>query len=170
MESYGYYTLTVCNPDYRLPKEEYSISRVGEEVNCMNKTVPVVISILVLGAGAYFVINRASAVSQNQMTAVVANATSTASMKSFTVSGTEFAFSPNTLSVNKGDTVKITFTNNGTLPHNFTITELAVKSKTIMPGQSDTVTFIADKAGTFVYFCSVPGHKDKGMVGTFTVI
>lgn len=93
----------------------------------------------------------------------------TGTVKSFAISGTEFAFSPNTLTVNKGDTVKVTLTNNGNYPHNFTITELNVQGKTISPGQSDTVTFTADKAGTFQYFCSVPGHKDKGMVGTITV-
>lgn len=91
------------------------------------------------------------------------------SVKEIAVSGSEFAFSPNTINVNKGDTVKVTFTNTGKFPHNFTISELNVASKTISPGQSDTVTFVADKAGTFTYFCSVPTHKDKGMVGTLTV-
>src|SRR5207248_1619757 len=33
--------------------------------------------------------------------------------KTFTVSGQNFSFSPNTLTVNKGDKVKITFTNSG---------------------------------------------------------
>jgi nitrite reductase (NO-forming) len=89
--------------------------------------------------------------------------------KSLTVSASEFAFSPSTLSVSKGDTVNITFTNTGKYPHNFTISELNVASKTIQPGQSDTVTFTADKAGSFQYICSVPTHKDKGMVGTLTV-
>jgi len=89
--------------------------------------------------------------------------------KEFTVVGTEFAFTPNTLMVAVGDTVKVTFTNNGTYPHNFTIDALNVKGKTIQPGQSDVVTFAATKAGTYQYYCSVPGHKDKGMVGTLTV-
>ncbi|HUD20108.1 MAG TPA: cupredoxin domain-containing protein [Patescibacteria group bacterium] len=89
--------------------------------------------------------------------------------KEFTVTGTEFAFAPNTLTVGAGDTVKVTFTNNGTYPHNFTIDALNVKGKTIQPGQSDTVTFTATKAGTYQYYCSVPGHKDKGMVGTLKV-
>ena len=65
-------------------------------------------------------------------------------VKSFTVSGTEFAFTPNTLSVNKGDTVKILFTNNGKFPHNFTITEFNVQSKTISHRESDTVIFTPD--------------------------
>ena len=93
----------------------------------------------------------------------------TGSVKEFMVKGTEFAFAPATMSVSKGDTVKVTFTNAGKYPHNFTITELNVQGKTIQPGQTDVVTFTADKAGTFKYFCSVPGHEDKGMVGTLTV-
>ena len=91
------------------------------------------------------------------------------SVKEFTVKGTEFAFAPSTMSVRRGDTVKVTFTNAGKYPHNFTITEFNVASKTIQPGQTEVVTFTADKAGTFKYFCSVPGHEDKGMVGTLTV-
>jgi nitrite reductase (NO-forming) len=95
--------------------------------------------------------------------------TSTGTTKSLTVSASEFAFTPSTLTVNKGDTVTVTFTNAGKYPHNFTVSDLNVASKTIQPGESDTVTFTADKAGSFQYICSVPTHKDKGMVGTLTV-
>jgi plastocyanin len=146
----------------------------------MNKLLLIALIIIVLGAAGYFIMKGGSTYGQVQVTAVPTptsflasgvptTGTTTGAVKNFTVSGTEFAFSPNALSVNKGDTVNVTFTNNGAFPHNFTITELNVKSKTISPGQSDTVTFIADQTGTFPYFCSVPTHKDKGMVGTLTV-
>jgi len=137
----------------------------------------IVIVVLVLGAGGYFIMKQGSGYSPPQTTVATpttqappaTSPVSTGEVKSFTVTGTEFAFSPKTLTVNKGDTVKIVFTNDGKYPHNFMITELNVKGKTISPGESDTVTFTADKAGTFTYFCSIPTHKDKGMTGTITV-
>jgi len=42
-------------------------------------------------------------------------------------------------------------------------------SKTIQSGATDTFQFVADKAGTFQYYCSVGNHKAMGMVGTLTV-
>lgn len=90
-------------------------------------------------------------------------------VKTFNVSGQNYSFSPSTISVNKGDTVKITFTNNGGWPHNFALDEFNVKSQTVQVGQSDTVQFVADKAGSFQFYCSVANHKAMGMVGTLTV-
>lgn len=147
----------------------------------MNKLFLIALIVVVLGVAGYFVMKGGSAYSPAQVTALPTpvpsvssgasvNGATTGTAKNFTVSGGEFAFSPNTLSVNKGDTVNVTFTNTGAFPHNFTIAEFNVKSKTISPGETDTVTFTADQAGTFTYFCSVPTHKDKGMVGTLTVL
>jgi plastocyanin len=89
--------------------------------------------------------------------------------QSFTVDGSEFVFMPSTLSVNKGDVVTVTFKNGGNYPHNFSIAELNVKSKTIQPGGSDTVTFTADRVGSFAYNCTVDSHTEKGMKGTLVV-
>lgn len=94
--------------------------------------------------------------------------TNTKSQK-FTVEGSEFAFTPSTLTVKKGEAVEITFKNNGKYPHNLTIADLNVKTKTIQPGQEDTLTFTPTKVGSFSFMCTVPGHADKGMTGTLTV-
>lgn len=92
----------------------------------------------------------------------------TSNVKEFTVSGFNYGFSPNTLTVNKGDTVKITFKNSGGV-HDFVINEFNVKTKTIRSGDSETVSFVANQAGTFQFYCSVANHKQMGMVGTLTV-
>jgi nitrosocyanin len=92
----------------------------------------------------------------------------TSMVKEFTVSGTNFKFTPTTLAVKKGDTVKITFKNTGGV-HNFKIDEFNVGTKQIQGGTEETVQFVADKAGTFEYYCSVGTHRQMGMKGTLTV-
>ncbi|MEK7509080.1 MAG: cupredoxin domain-containing protein [Patescibacteria group bacterium] len=89
-------------------------------------------------------------------------------VKEFTISGQPFSFAPNTMTVKKGDTVKITFKNvSGT--HDLRVDGYNVGTKVIQAGQEETITFVADKAGTFEYYCSVGEHRQKGMKGTLTV-
>ncbi|HET9946700.1 MAG TPA: cupredoxin domain-containing protein [Patescibacteria group bacterium] len=90
-------------------------------------------------------------------------------MQEISVSASEFAFTPSSITVKAGQTVKITFKNNGQYPHNFTISELSVQTSTIQPGQQTDVTFTPTKTGSFTFICSVPGHADRGMKGTLTV-
>ena len=92
----------------------------------------------------------------------------TQTTKEFTVSGFNFGFTPSSLSVNRGDTVVIHFKNTGGF-HDFKIDEFNVASKRINGGQEDTVTFVANKTGTFEYYCSVGTHRQMGMKGTLTV-
>lgn len=44
-----------------------------------------------------------------------------------------------------------------------------VKTKVINGGETDTVEFTPDKAGSFEYYCSVGKHRAMGMKGTVTV-
>ncbi|HVS79795.1 MAG TPA: cupredoxin domain-containing protein [Candidatus Paceibacterota bacterium] len=97
-----------------------------------------------------------------------ANVAAPAAEKTFTVSGKNFTFTPSTITVNKGDKVKIVFQNTeGT--HSFQIDGYNVGTQTIAAGQEATVEFTADKAGSFQYYCSVGTHRQMGMVGTLVV-
>lgn len=89
-------------------------------------------------------------------------------VKEFTVTGSGFKFNPATLTVNKGDMVKITFVNSGG-SHDFTLDEFDVQTKTLNTGQQETVEFMADTAGSFEYYCSVANHRSMGMKGTLIV-
>ena len=92
------------------------------------------------------------------------------SVKEFVVEGSSFAFAPKTMTVNKGDTVKITFINKVGF-HDFVIDEfVGARTKQIKAGENEVITFVADKSGTFEYYCSVGTHRQQGMVGTLTVI
>lgn len=96
------------------------------------------------------------------------SAQTTGSTKEFTVSGSNYKFEPSTITVKKGDSVKITFQNSGGF-HDFALDEFNIKTAVIPSGQSTTVQFVADKAGTFQYYCSVGNHRAMGMQGTLTV-
>lgn len=88
--------------------------------------------------------------------------------KTFTIDGSNFKFNPSEITVKKGDTVKVIFKNSGGT-HNFMIDEFNVSSQTISSGQTEEVSFVANKAGTFEYYCSVGTHRQQGMVGKLVV-
>lgn len=89
-------------------------------------------------------------------------------VKEFTIDGSNYAFAPNSITVDKGDTVKITFKDEDGL-HNLSIDGYNLSTATLSTGGSSMLEFIADKAGTFEYFCNVDSHREKGMTGTLVV-
>jgi plastocyanin len=80
-------------------------------------------------------------------------------------------FSTMSLSAKAGK-VTIDFTNASAVPHN-----VSVQKGTSGPNIAATPTFAKGaksitmnlKAGTYTYYCSVPGHRQGGMVGTLKV-
>jgi plastocyanin len=85
-----------------------------------------------------------------------------------TVEGGEFYFKPNEIKVKVGQTVKIVF-NDVQGSHDFVIDEFNVKTPQIKDPNTAEVTFVADQAGSFEYYCSVGKHRAMGMKGTLVV-
>ena len=85
------------------------------------------------------------------------------------VEGSEYSFSPKTITVKKGATVKLTFKNIGNAIHTWTIDGLNADTGSILPGSSKTIEFDATTAGTYEIYCAVAGHEEAGMVGTLVV-
>jgi cytochrome c oxidase subunit 2 len=75
----------------------------------------------------------------------------------------------NDVVINKGDHVKITVTStDGT--HGLALPDFNVNISPINQGETKSAEFIADKSGTFTYFCNVPcGPGHSSMVGTLVV-
>ena len=73
------------------------------------------------------------------------------------------------LGVKQGDTVRIEFINEEGF-HDFVIDEFvgAKTKQTAAPG-SETIEFVADKKGSFEYYCSVGQHRANGMFGKLIV-
>lgn len=67
-----------------------------------------------------------------------------------------------------GQTVKITYINEGALDHNFVLSDFGVE-ETVKPGETQTIEFTANREGDFKFVCNIPGHLEAGMVGTLTV-
>lgn len=76
-------------------------------------------------------------------------------------------FSLKQVSVKKGDHVVIKVTNTAGM-HDFTLDEYAIKKELPM-NQEVTIDFVANKVGSFVYYCSKPGHRAGGQWGTLSV-
>lgn len=86
-----------------------------------------------------------------------------------TVEASSFKFSPAEIRVKKGDTVRVTVKNILGV-HDWILEGYdEVGTKQLKVNESETVEFVADKAGTFEYYCSVGNHRAQGMVGSLIV-
>lgn len=89
--------------------------------------------------------------------------------KTFTVTADNFAYDVKEMRVKKGDKVRVVFKNAEGF-HDWMIDEFAgAKTAKHQAGGEETVEFIADKTGTFEYYCSVGSHRAMGMKGNLIV-
>lgn len=89
-------------------------------------------------------------------------------VREFNINGTNFKFDLAGIKVKKGDTVKINFTNRDGM-HDFVLDGLNIRTKVLKLGETESITFVADKAGSFEYYCSIGQHRQMGMKGTLVV-
>lgn len=83
------------------------------------------------------------------------------------VQGKEFEFIPDTLSAPADTEVTVELENTGTIEHDFSIDEanLAI----LVPATETGSGSFTLPAGTYTFYCAVPGHRESGMEGTLTV-
>jgi len=89
-------------------------------------------------------------------------------VKEFTVEAWMWDFSPSTITVNKGDTVRITLVNKD-VSHGMAIREFGFDLKADA-GEAKTGEFVAGKEGTYAFKCNIfcgEGHRE--MAGTLVV-
>jgi nitrite reductase (NO-forming) len=74
------------------------------------------------------------------------------------------------LTAAEGQVVQLTLINGEGAEHDIVLPEQDARSPRVTgKGASTTIAFRAAKSGDFVYFCSVPGHRQAGMEGQFVV-
>lgn len=88
--------------------------------------------------------------------------------KEFTIHEQSFKFDVKTITVNEGDTVKITVVNDNGL-HNFAVPDFDTRTTTGSSPNTQTIEFVADKTGEFPYICEVDGHRSLGLEGKLIV-
>jgi GT2 family glycosyltransferase len=79
------------------------------------------------------------------------------------------AAAPERIEAEAGETVEITFANEGSLSHNLTIKGLDAGTDTIQAGNTTTISFTPEEPGTYDIVCTVPGHSQAGMTGDLVV-
>ena len=87
-----------------------------------------------------------------------------------------------TINMEVGDKVVFDIVNDGKSFHSFGVTtddegfggiilgsEVATASNPLKPGESGSSEFVAGEDGIYYYICTVPGHREQGMVGKIIV-
>lgn len=83
------------------------------------------------------------------------------------VTSFDIYYEPTEIAIPADTDVPFSLPNDGVSAHNFSIDALDI-SVDIQPGET-AQTVINAPAGTYEYYCNVPGHKAAGMVGTLVV-
>ena len=106
--------------------------------------------------------------------AAVAPATPTAASAALAVASPadgSLVYDPKQLSAAAG-ALSIAYANPSPVPHNIAVEDSSGKlvGSEIKPfAQGERTLKVTLKAGTYTYYCSVPGHRQAGMAGTLTV-
>lgn len=159
---------------------EQTSSPISTKTNSL-PVIGLIVAIIVIGGGILLLNNKSSKNTQTTVqstspavqgakTTIVASPSSAMkeTTKAFTVTGANFSFDPKEITVKKGDIVKITFKNTEGF-HDWNLDEFNAHSKKVKANEEDTITFTADKTGTFEYYCSVGSHRAMGMKGNLIV-
>lgn len=90
----------------------------------------------------------------------------------------EWGYTPNAITVTRGEEVRIDLSNQGTMVHNLQIDDLeatAIESQNgelfveADEGEQGSLSFIPSEAGEFEFYCTISGHRRQGMEGTLVV-
>jgi uncharacterized cupredoxin-like copper-binding protein len=110
-----------------------------------------------------------------------------------TVEESEFGYSPSTITVPAGQPVTLTINNVGQVEHDFVVEKIEVTDVheeghaseahsmhdmseeydlhvATQQGETSILKFTPTKPGTYQILCSVPGHKEAGMVAELIVV
>ncbi len=88
--------------------------------------------------------------------------------KTFDITGGNFFFSPDKITVNQGDKITIIFINSSGV-HDFIINSFHIQTPIIKQGEFLVEKFAADKKGTYTFYSDLPQDQQHGMKGTLIV-
>lgn len=83
--------------------------------------------------------------------------------------GPGFAFNPNRIEVPVNQEVTLQLENVNSIDHDFILEAFGVASDTLGGGEAQSLSFTPGQTGEYEFYCSIPGHREGGMVGTLVV-
>ncbi len=134
----------------------------------MNKIA--IIGIIVLAAffAIFYLIQDDDDISGEVVSDIGPKTLSSGGVKEFTIIASQWKFDPNSITVSKGDTVRLKIISTD-VTHGITIPDYRI-NEYLTPGQTVNIEFVADRAGTFPFACSVScGVGHTGMRGKLIV-
>lgn len=152
-----------------------------------SKTIGIAIVALVVVVGGYFLLRggyQAPVPTPAEIPAEISQPTKTqltgpgeetskqqvaGEVKEFNITAKKWQFNPSTITVNKGDTVKLRI-ESVDVTHGFGLSAFGVNER-LEPGKTVDVEFVASKTGTFTFACIVSscGSGHSGMKGQLVV-
>jgi len=134
---------------------------------------PVLAAAVIAGCGSSSSSSSSSsaAAPSSSSTAAAAAAPTGGSSTGLTLSESEFKIDPKSPKVAKTGTITITVKNTGAVTHALTVQTPSgpVSTPNIAPGKTTTLKVNIAKAGTYKFFCPIPGHAQAGMTGSLVV-
>jgi uncharacterized cupredoxin-like copper-binding protein len=110
-------------------------------------------------------VNGSHAMQGGQWSGSAPAPTAIAGARELTVTAKDLTFSPTTLSAKPGEAVNVVFRNADEMVHDFTVPMLGIHVAA-QPGETVTFGMRITSAGSYEFWCSVPGHAAAGMRGT----
>jgi plastocyanin len=91
-------------------------------------------------------------------------------IRTITISETDFALDPDSVSVDSAGTYAFAVVNDGQVAHALEVEGEGIEeeTKTLQPGERATLT-VALEAGSYELYCPVGDHADRGMKGELKV-
>src|SRR6185503_13585435 len=105
----------------------------------------------------------------------------------------DFIYSPASVKIPVGEPVMLTLRNTGAVEHDFVIEKIDANIDMVQdrgsdahhehgaeanydlhfsaqPGETSTIQLTVSEPGNYTFYCSVPGHKEAGMLGELFVV
>ena len=137
----------------------------------MSKALITLAVLLIVGIASFFLLaNSDSNITGN----TISENANEKGVKTFILTGENFKFVMNSvdnseIKVKQGDKVRIEFVSTKGF-HDWVLDEFDAATGQVRDTDGMTfVEFVADKKGTFEYYCSVGEHRANGMKGAFVV-
>lgn len=90
------------------------------------------------------------------------------------IEASEWRFAPGAFRVEAGKPIKLVLQNDGKIDHDVKLTGIVVGGKEVQvaarPGEKASIEFTAPQAGVYELVCTLPGHREAGMVGKVEVV